>query len=648
MRSDARVPAKARYAFIPVLLLGVVACNPTRTSDDDLVRVLTGNGPTDEGDAARLDAQLADTGQPTDTQPETSMLDAVPADVERAGDAGVVRDGGDRDASPPDTASADARAGDAVAVRDGGNSDALRPDTASIDARAGDAVAVRDGGDSDTLPPNTASTDARPADAARDSAGDGGEPECVSGEADERCDGLDNDCDGATDEDLTRPCQTACGEGTEYCRAGEWRDCDATQPVAESCDGLDNDCDGHIDAVSCYEGPPDTQQVGACRSGVRTCDNGEWRECVGQVLPRVDVADNGVDEDCNGRDACPDRDGDGYCEHLVDCDPGPVWCDPETDEICPGPIRCDRDTPDNCRGLANLGQGDGDGDGAGDACDGDESMIFVPGGCFQLDRADDGQPGANPRQSFEVCLGPFWIDKFEVTNEQYAACEDAGGCRPPLSSRFEMSGGGDDSEYYRAAEKPTHPVIHVTWAGAQAYCEWRGASRGDRVHRYGLPTEIQWEVAARGHDLRPYPWGTAEPTCDNANFWPDTGNPLDGPCNDGPRAVGTFGGGRSPYGVYDMAGNVWEWTRDCFWSLAYDQHALTCVNCCARGQVCDPVIDDGHQNCAGAHVQRGGSWWTTAEQLQSHYRQSVAGDDERILTSQNDHGFRCARSLRAD
>ncbi|MEZ4222101.1 MAG: SUMF1/EgtB/PvdO family nonheme iron enzyme [Polyangiaceae bacterium] len=169
-----------------------------------------------------------------------------------------------------------------------------------------------------------------------------------------------------------------------------------------------------------------------------------------------------------------------------------------------------------------------------------------------------GAPGADDQKHTVILTKPFCMDATEVTVKAYRECFDAGRCTEPqlrdLNSNFR-------SEFHR----DDHPLNMVNWAQAGEYCAFRGQA---------LPTEAQWEWAAGHGDGRKYPWGSEpEPTCENgyADFTPG-GSPHEDPAGD----VGCHGGGSSPVkahpagkttwpdgDIFDLAGNVWEWTADC-------------------------------------------------------------------------------------
>jgi len=133
-----------------------------------------------------------------------------------------------------------------------------------------------------------------------------------------------------------------------------------------------------------------------------------------------------------------------------------------------------------------------------------------------------------------VSMRTYFIGKYPVTNAQYREFAQATGYRKPVDYGKEFSGAG-------------RPVVGVNWFDASNFCRWLSRETGEDYH---LPTEAEWEKAARGTDLRRYPWGDGEPTTHLCNFDDQVGHTTN---------VGTYPEGVSPYGCYDMAGNVWEW-----------------------------------------------------------------------------------------
>ena len=151
------------------------------------------------------------------------------------------------------------------------------------------------------------------------------------------------------------------------------------------------------------------------------------------------------------------------------------------------------------------------------------------------------------RLSHNVALDGFWMYQTKVTNRMFAQCVAVGACSAPT----EEIGG----PVYSNPEYANHPVVGVTWDQSQAYCAW---SQGQ------LPTEAQWEKAARGTDGNAYPWGNDKPACDLLNL---------GYCSGRTSEVDAFSSGVSPYGLYDMAGNVFEWVSDWYGEAYYSQCA---------------------------------------------------------------------------
>jgi formylglycine-generating enzyme required for sulfatase activity len=182
-------------------------------------------------------------------------------------------------------------------------------------------------------------------------------------------------------------------------------------------------------------------------------------------------------------------------------------------------------------------------------------MIHVPEGAFLMGSTDaDPKAGNDEKPQHRVTLGAFWIDRVEVTNLRYVRFLNAlGDHRGTCDGHecIETQEGDRDSRIYQADGRyqveryyEEHPVIEVTWYGAQAYCEWAGAR---------LPTEAEWEKAARGDDGRPFPWGAKAADCNRAQYADCEGETI---------PVGSRPAGASPYGALDMAGNVWEWVAD--------------------------------------------------------------------------------------
>ncbi len=231
------------------------------------------------------------------------------------------------------------------------------------------------------------------------------------------------------------------------------------------------------------------------------------------------------------------------------------------------------------------------------------SMVVVPEGPFLMGSAEgEGRPDERPQKS--VFLDSYAIDVFEVTNARYLAFVKASVHKDPPNPYRE----GPLSGVPGIADLP---VVQVTWYDAFDYCHWAGKR---------LPSEAEWEKAARGPDGKIYPWGNTLPTREIANFgidWKDL-NTL--------RAVGSFPKGQSVYKVHDMAGNAREWVQDWYHPESY-QEAKT-------------------KNPTGPKegilkVIRGGSWHHTGRGLRS-----TARDKGGFALKTDGIGFRCAKNLK--
>ena len=234
-------------------------------------------------------------------------------------------------------------------------------------------------------------------------------------------------------------------------------------------------------------------------------------------------------------------------------------------------------------------------------------MALVTAGSFMMGSESGGD---DEEPAHEVYLNDFFIDVHEVTNANYAECVDEGDCDPPPLSSVSYS----RDSYYGNPDYDDHPVIYVSWFDAQSYCEWRGAR---------LPTEAEWEKAARGGlEDRLYPWGDESPVC---RLGADNGAKFDDNayCDDtDTENVGTYR--PNGYGLYDMAGNVWEWVSDWYDKNYYEVSSSENPSGPASGEY---------------RVVRGGSWPFYPDVLRVAYRNrgDPAGTFSRI-------GFRCARS----
>ena len=235
-------------------------------------------------------------------------------------------------------------------------------------------------------------------------------------------------------------------------------------------------------------------------------------------------------------------------------------------------------------------------------------MVLIPAGEFTMGR-DGGPPEEAP--AHKLFLPAFHIDRNLVTMKEYAKFIQAKGPVGPNGEQY-LDIADEDNRIHLVSDRwqvepgwEDHPASELAWPGAVAYCKWLEKR---------LPSEAEWEKAARGTDGRLYPWGNGPPTQELAFFGGWRGESV---------PVGRYPKGRSPYGVLDMAGQVWEWTRSTSTSYPYDPK-------------------DGREDLSAPYprVTRGGNTSSGPEGLTATSRHSV--DPGRQARGHAYYGFRCS------
>jgi eukaryotic-like serine/threonine-protein kinase len=248
-------------------------------------------------------------------------------------------------------------------------------------------------------------------------------------------------------------------------------------------------------------------------------------------------------------------------------------------------------------------------------------MVYVPEGDFLMgsDPAKDKDALSSEQPQHSVYLDAYLIDQTEVTNAMFAVFLNEQGKAQYWDT--DVSGiKRTGNTWVVDSGDENRPFGNAYWIGAQAYCEWAGAR---------LPTEAEWEKAARGTDGRTYPWGNVHPTCDLSNgrfkedFWGNTDY-----CVGTTRPVGSYPLGASPYGAYDMAGNVDEWVADWFDVYYYNT---------------SPSSNPTGPSTGDYRVVRGGDWFSGVEQLVRVSRRDFSDP----TSDYSSGGFRCARGVTA-
>lgn len=260
-------------------------------------------------------------------------------------------------------------------------------------------------------------------------------------------------------------------------------------------------------------------------------------------------------------------------------------------------------------------------------CDGKTltGMQCIPGGEFVR---GSNVFSANEQPESVVHISDFYMDLYEVTNEDFETCLNAGYCSDCLGEgKCDYIGPRYGAPYLGKRQ----PILGVSWYTAKEYCNWAGKR---------LPTESEWEKAARGTNGNLYPWGNEPASCEKAVIEVDTKKGCVTTKTEKPQLMPTLDVGSRPpgvYGLYDMAGNSWEWVSD-WYSVSYEKCGKDCFGKDPRGPC------NGDEVCPGSNMKivRGGSWWWPGEMARGSYRRAHVPEN---FPEYHHFGFRCAKTF---
>ncbi|EMJ97327.1 formylglycine-generating enzyme family protein [Leptospira sp. WS58.C1] len=252
-----------------------------------------------------------------------------------------------------------------------------------------------------------------------------------------------------------------------------------------------------------------------------------------------------------------------------------------------------------------------------------KGMQCIPEGYF-IRGSNTHDPDEAPEQ--KIYLSDFYIDLYEVTNEDFSKCIEEGSCKDCLyNGNCDYIGPAYGDLYL----KPKQPVLGVSWYTAKEYCEWVGKR---------LPTEAEWEKAARGPKGNLFPWGNKPANCKLAVIEEDERKGCVYKKINPPNLMPTAPVGSRPagvYGLFDMAGNSWEWVHD--W---YSENYKVCGEACSGKDPKGPC--EGEDNCPGYNKKtlKGGSWWWPASYARGSKRRAHFPQN---YPEYHHFGFRCAK-----